>query len=88
MVTKEERIIDYNELIRAKLKSFVESEDYNGLADPDGFVNGLTADVVERLTDEDTILGEGENAQEAFTPEDIAKKIEEANQESDRKSVV
>ena len=49
MVTKEERIIDYNELIRAKLKSFVESEDYNGLADADGFVNGLTADVVERL---------------------------------------
>lgn len=82
MVTKEERIIDYNELIRAKLKTLIESEDYNGAADPDGFVNGLTADVVERLTDENTILGEGENAEEAFSPEDIARKIEEANQES------
>lgn len=81
MVTKEERIIDYNEVIKAKLKSLVESENYSGAADPDGFVNGLTADVVERLTDEDTILGEIENTT-IPTEEEIARRVEEANTEA------
>ncbi len=56
MVTKEERIIDYNELIRAKLKILLNQKIIMVWQTPDGFVNGLTADVVERLTDEDTIF--------------------------------
>jgi len=79
MITREERIIDYNELIRAKLKNFIEKE-YDGAADSDGFVNGLTADVVERLTDENVIGDTGSN--DVLTEEDIAIKIDEANKEA------
>lgn len=82
MVTKEERIIDYNEVIKAKLKSLFDAENYSREADPDGFVNGLTADVVERLTDEDTILGETGNTEGVVTEEELARRVEEANSEA------
>ena len=57
----EERIIDYNELIKLKLKNIANDRENHGNVDADGFVNGLKADVVEQLltgSDED-----GETAQ-------------------------
>ena len=47
-ISKEERIIDYNELIKTKLQNIMDANDKQK-ADPDGFVNGLTAEVVEEL---------------------------------------
>ncbi len=52
VISKTERVIDYNELIRAKLQSILESKD-NASANPDNFVSGLNADVVEELLTDD-----------------------------------
>ena len=49
-VSKDERVIDYNEIIRDKIQSLLGSNDHR--VDPDGFVNGLNADMVETLLDE------------------------------------
>lgn len=52
-VYKEERIIDYNEILKEKIKSFTElSEKNKKRMDSDGFVNGLDAPVIE--VDDDT----------------------------------
>ena len=40
-ISKEERIIDYNELIKTKLHNIMDANDKQK-ADPDGFVNGLS----------------------------------------------
>ncbi len=51
-VTKGERVIDYNELIKAKLNMILESEEKEKV-NPDGFVKGLNAQVVEELISDD-----------------------------------
>ena len=81
----EERIIDYNELIKLKLKNIVSDKESHSNVDADGFVNGLKADVVEQL-----LTGsEDENENEAVdsqTPDDVknqlAAAIEEANEQA------
>lgn len=65
-ISKDERVIDYNELIQSKLQQAMESR--AGKVDPDGFVNGLQADVVEEL-----VLDE-----EEVSPEEIARREEAA----------
>ena len=52
-ITKSERVIDYNEKIKEKLQAVIDAESAAGDQSSDGFVNGLTADVVERLTQDD-----------------------------------
>ena len=49
-ITKSERVIDYNGKIKEKLQAVIDAESAAGDQSSDGFVNGLTADVVERLT--------------------------------------
>lgn len=91
-VSKTERIIDYNDKIKDKLFSLM-SQRNNGSVDPDGFVNGLKADIVESLiTDEeadaDSLTGSDgtdsavDAAQDAS--EFTAAALEEANQEVDQ----
>ena len=79
----EERIIDYNELIKLKLKNIVSDKESHSNVDADGFVNGLKADVVEQL-----LTGsEDENeAVDSQNPDDVknqlAAAIEEANEQA------
>ena len=79
----EERIIDYNELIKLKLKNIVSDKASHSNVDADGFVNGLKADVVEQL-----LTGsEDENeAVDSQNPDDVknqlAAAIEEANEQA------
>ena len=51
-VNKDERVIDYNDLIKKKLEAIMESK--HAAVDADGFVNGLNADVVEELISDDS----------------------------------
>lgn len=79
----EERIIDYNELIKLKLKNVVSDKESHSNVDAYGFVNGLKADVVEQL-----LTGsEDENeAVDSQNPDDVknqlAAAIEEANEQA------
>lgn len=53
IINNDERVIDYNELIRKKMQSIMESR--NNEMDADGFISGLHADIVEELiSDDDT----------------------------------
>lgn len=77
----EERIIDYNELIKLKLKNIANNRENHGNVDADGFVNGLKADVVEQL-----LTGSDEDGETAQSQEDvnnqIAAALEEANEQA------
>ena len=77
----EERIIDYNELIKLKLKYIANDRENHGNVDADGFVNGLKADVVEQL-----LTGSDEDGETAQSQEDvnnqIAAALEEANEQA------
>lgn len=73
VINKDERIIDYNEVIRTKLQAMMESK--NNRMDADGFVSGLNADVVEELVTES-----GEDAE--LSPEQIQARAEEANRQA------
>lgn len=78
-ISSEERVIDYNELIKLKLKHIINTKDNNGNVDADGFVNGLKADVVEQLLDgtQDDGMASQEDVQNQ-----IAAALEEANNEA------
>lgn len=88
-ISKSERVIDYNEVIKAKLQMILNSEERAG-AEPDGFVHGLNAEVVEALiaeddTDEHVNALSGEQA--AFlqeTQEQARQLIEDANQQAEQ----
>ena len=77
----EERIIDYNELIKLKLKNIANDRENHGNVDADGFVNGLKADVFEQL-----LTGSDEDGEAAQSQEDvnnqIAAALEEANEQA------
>lgn len=80
-ITKNDRIIDYNELIKAKLQTILES-DQRESADPNGFVRGLSAEVVEELVSDDdpaTALTEDGAVVDA---EAISKRIAQAEEEA------
>ncbi len=53
IINNDERVIDYNELIRKKIQTIMELR--NNAMDADGFISGLHADIVEELiSDDDT----------------------------------
>ena len=51
IINNDERVIDYNELIRKKMQSRMKSR--NNEMDADGFISGLHADIVEELISDD-----------------------------------
>lgn len=80
-ITKNDRVIDYNELIKAKLQTILES-DQRESADPDGFVRGLSAEVVEELvSDDDTDAATG-NGDANADSETVSKRISAAEEEA------
>lgn len=82
-INKDERVIDYNELIKNKLQSMM--SDQSGRIDADGFVNGLNADVVEELiSDSDVEMSATEDAvvDDAVAREKAQAIIRDANEQA------
>lgn len=82
-INKDERVIDYNELIKNKLQSMM--SDQSGRIDADGFVNGLNADVVEELiSDSDGEMSATEDAvvDDAVAREKAQAIIRDANEQA------
>ena len=50
-ISKSERIIDYNDIIKDRVEAARAASRQK--ADSDGFINGLNADVVERLPEDE-----------------------------------
>jgi flagellar assembly protein FliH len=78
-IAKEERVIDYNDIIKEKISKMMVQTPERKKAEPDedGFIHGLDAEVVEQLvTDDDDEAG--------MTSEQAAAKISEANAEAER----
>lgn len=81
-ITKNDRIIDYNELIKAKLQTILES-DQRECADPDGFVRGLSAEVVEELvSDDDTAAVLTADSDSNINAEAVSKRMAMAEEEA------
>ncbi len=81
-ITKNDRVIDYNELIKAKLQTILES-DQRESADPDGFVRGLSAEVVEELvSDDDTVATLTEDGAARSDSETVSKQMALAEEEA------
>lgn len=81
VINKDERVIDYNDLIKKKIQTIMESK-HNEM-DADGFINGLHADVVEELiSDDDTADALTEDA--AMGEQQAAASLENANAEAER----
>ena len=78
-ITKSERVIDYNEKIKEKLQAVIDAESAAGDQSSDGFVNGLTADVVERLTQDDDANEETSATQEELENQEL-EQLEQARQ--------
>lgn len=80
-VYKEERIIDYNEILKEKIKSFTElSEKNKKRMDSDGFVNGLDAPVIEV---DDDMSDAGLSQAATLESESVDDIINNARQEAD-----
>lgn len=81
VINKDERVIDYNDLIKKKIQAIMESK-HNEM-DADGFINGLHADVVEELiSDDDTADAITDDA--AMGEQQAAASLENANAEAER----
>lgn len=81
VINKDERVIDYNDLIKKKIQAIMESK-HNEM-DADGFINGLHADVVDELiSDDDTADALTEDA--AMGEQQAAASLENANAEAER----
>ena len=81
VINKDERVIDYNDLIKKKIQTIMESK-HNEM-DADGFINGLHADVVEELiSDDDTADALTDDA--AMGEQQAAASLENANAEAER----
>ena len=81
VINKDERVIDYNDLIKNKIQAIMESK-HNEM-DADGFINGLHADVVEELiSDDDTADALTDDA--AMGEQQAAASLENANAEAER----
>lgn len=73
VVSNDERVIDYNEIIRNKLESILSAGGQN--ANPDNFVSGLDVDVVRELISDP-------DSEDAVTAEETAlSRIEQKRQE-------
>lgn len=81
VINKDERVIDYNDLIKKKIQTIMESK-HNEM-DADGFINGLHADVVEELISDDgtadTLTDDA-----AMGEQQAAASLENANAEAER----
>lgn len=81
VINKDERVIDYNDLIKKKIQAIMESK-HNEM-DADGFINGLHADVVEELiSDDDTADALTDDA--AMGEQQAAASLENVNAEAER----
>lgn len=81
MVNKDERVIDYNDVIRKKIQDIMEAK--HPAVDADGFVSGLNADIVEELiSDDDT--ADALTADAAMGEQQAAASLENANAEAER----
>ena len=81
VINKDERVIDYNDLIKKKIQAIMESK-HNEM-DADGFINGLHADVVDELiSDDDTADALTEDA--AMGEQQAAASLENTNAEAER----
>lgn len=81
IINKDERVIDYNDLIKKKIQSIMASK--NNEMDADGFVNGLHADIVEELISDDDAADEAVDT--ASTGEQqAAVSLESVNAEAER----
>ena len=81
VINKDERVIDYNDLIKKKIQAIMESK-HNEM-DADGFINGLHADVVDELiSDDDTADALTEDA--AMGERQAAASLENTNAEAER----
>lgn len=76
-ISKNERVIDYNQLIREKMQAIQDSKILK--ASPDGFVSGINATVVEQLDSEQDNLSEDAVEEYQTDPSVI---IEEANEQA------
>lgn len=88
VVNKDERVIDYNEVIKNRIDSAVKAKKHRK-ADEDGFINGLDATVVEPIEGE-AVLEDAQNNPDAVTfsqteaQEEYENIIAEANEEAQR----
>jgi len=81
VINKDERVIDYNDIIKKKIQAIMESK-HNEM-DADGFINGLHADVVDELiSDDDTADALTEDA--AMGEQQAAASLENTNAEAER----
>lgn len=81
VINKDERVIDYNDLIKKKIQAIMESK-HNEM-DADGFINDLHADVVDELiSDDDTADALTEDA--AMGEQQAAASLENTNAEAER----
>lgn len=81
VINKDERVIDYNDLIKKKIQAIMESK-HNEM-DADGFINGLHADVVEKLISDDG-TADALTDDAAMGEQQAAASLENANAEAER----
>ena len=81
VINKDERVIDYNDLIKKKIQTIMESK-HNEM-DADGFINGLHADVVEELISDDG-TADALTDDAAMGEQQTAASLENANAEAER----
>lgn len=81
VINKDERVIDYNDLIKKKIQAIMESK-HNEM-DADGFINGLHADVVEELISDDG-TADALTDDAAMGEQQAAASLENANAEAER----
>ncbi len=81
VINKDERVIDYNDLIKKKIQTIMESK-HNEM-DADGFINGLHADVVEELISDDG-TADALTDDAAMEEQQAAASLENANAEAER----
>lgn len=81
VINKDERVIDYNDLIKKKIQTIMESK-HNEM-NADGFINGLHADVVEELISDDG-TADALTDDAAMGEQQAAASLENANAEAER----
>lgn len=81
VINKDERVIDYNDLIKKKIQTIMESK-HNEM-DADGFINGLHADVVEKLISDDG-TADALTDDAAMGEQQAVASLENANAEAER----
>lgn len=79
-INKDERVIDYNDIIRQKLQAVMNSK--QGTMDADGFINGLHADVVEELISDDVADALTDEASDSSAGHNTAATLEQINEQA------